>query len=319
MHIFTLLTLRQASCMLVMLLLSLPTLAQSVPTWQNARLTGSASQNNRYSFDAVVDAVGNTYEVGDFRGTAVVGGTTLITPSGTDSDGYLVKYTPTGTVAWIKQLSSTGSESVKSIALDAAGDVYIAGDFGPSFSLGNGVGLSGGSGFISKAFVARYSAQGAALWAHQTSATGYGAVGGGDLGVDAVGNVYCTYFANIITVGSTTLTTLNNSKAIFLGRLSGSTGALQSLVQAFSYASPTPTAVYYHPTLAVAPTGEVYISTSFSHPAILGATTLTCPNANTDVLVAKYGTQGNFEWVEHLSSAGIESVGNTVVDGSGSL
>lgn len=319
MHTRTFPNLPLSCLLLVFLFLDFDTFAQTVPTWQSARVTGSASQNNRYSYDAVVDATGNTYEVGDFRGTVVVGGTTLVTPTGTDSDGYIVKYTPMGTVAWIKQLSSTGGESVQSIALDAAGDIYIGGDFGSSFSLGNGVDLSGGSGTISKVFVARYSAQGTPIWAHQTSATGYGAVGGGDLGVDAAGNVYCTYFANIITVGSTTLTTLNNSKAIFLGRLSGSTGVLQSLVQAFSYAPPTPTAVYYRPTLAVVPTGEVYISTSFSHPAILGTTTLTCPNANTDVLVAKYGTQGTFEWVKHLSSAGIESAGNTVADGNGNL
>ena len=62
------------------------------------------------------DASGNMYVAGQFRGTMVVGTSTL-TSGGTAADLYLVKYAPDGSIVWIRSIgSATADENVKGIA-----------------------------------------------------------------------------------------------------------------------------------------------------------------------------------------------------------
>ncbi|MEL7340794.1 MAG: SBBP repeat-containing protein, partial [Bacteroidota bacterium] len=82
---------------------------------------GGSAQGN----DIAIDALGNTYVVGDYTGEVLLG-THLL-----DNDGsvYLAKYTPFGHLAWVRFITGNSNNDGLTIALDASGAVYIAGQY----------------------------------------------------------------------------------------------------------------------------------------------------------------------------------------------
>ena len=307
--------LSRAAAVLAGLCLSITTLAQTTPTWVSARAVGRGAA---YSASAV-DAAGNTYEAGGFYGTTVVAGTTLTSQG--DFDAYLAKYTPAGTLAWVRQIGSPGSDVAMDVVLDAAGNAYVSGLFTGSIVLGNGLSLNGGTSPFLKGFVLRYSTQGTPEWAQQTIAATSRFADSSGIGADANGNVYVTgIFSGTVTIGSTTAATPTNSVGVYLAVFSSATGALRSLVSAFHYAALTPggSASYSSPRIAVSATGEAYLLNAFSARPIFSTITLTSRGSE-DVLVAKYGAQGTFEWAQQLGGAASDNFGEGVVDAAGNL
>ncbi|GAB2470245.1 hypothetical protein GCM10011375_40910 [Hymenobacter qilianensis] len=297
-------------------LFSLTAGAQTAPAWSSVRAIGPTAT---YGAVATVDAFGNTYETGNFDGTTTIAGTTLTSAGNTD--GYLAKYTPAGALAWVRQVGSPGSDYVSDVAVDAAGNAYVTGDFSGSMALGNNVSLVGGNVTVSKVMVVRYSPQGTPEWAQQSRSTppNNTAVGGG-IKIDAAGTVYLTgYFNNPFTIESTTIN-VPNLAGVFLARLSAATGALQSLLPAFQYAPFTSSVgvSYTYPKLAISPTGDTYILNTFTQSPIFGTTTLTSRGKG-DVLVAKYSAQGTFEWVQQFGGVDEDLVNQGVVDATGNL
>ncbi|WP_169515165.1 SBBP repeat-containing protein [Hymenobacter norwichensis] len=300
-----------------MLFLHFGTLAQSAPTWQSARAIGTGSE---YSPETAVDAAGNFYEVGTFFGTTTVGGTTLTSQG--DRDGYVAKFTPTGILAWVRQLGAAEYEAVNGVAVDATGNVYITGAFSNSLTLGNNLFLTGGAG-PRKVFVIRYSPQGTPEWVQQGALITTASSEGNSIGTDANGNVYVTgLLGRTLTIGSTTIaltgTNPGSGTGAFLARFSSSTGVLQSLLPAFTYSSTTNTITYTDPKLAVAATGEVYLFNTIFQSIVFGSTILTT-RGQTDVVAAKYNAQGTFMWARQFGGTSTDWLGNGAVDAAGNL
>ena len=123
-----------------------------------------------------VDAAGNVY----------VGGSISVTIEGIpigNSDVFLAKYDSEGNQSWFQQFGSTDSDNGNAVAVDAAGNSWIAGSM-----------LGDTPGGEPNAFVAKYDTAGTRLWLHQF---------GSDLGefangivVDAGGNAYVTGTTN---------------------------------------------------------------------------------------------------------------------------
>ena len=74
------------------------------------------------------DKQGNVYVAGGFKGVQILGNDTLISRG--DNDVFLVKYAPDGQVIWARSGGSVAGESVKAIATDSSGNVYLTGNFG---------------------------------------------------------------------------------------------------------------------------------------------------------------------------------------------
>jgi hypothetical protein len=77
-----------------------------------------------------VDAAGNIYITGIFTGTLNYGGvsSTTIASAGMN-DMFVAKFYPSGLMDWIGRMGGTMEDAIRSIDIDAGGDIYVAGDF----------------------------------------------------------------------------------------------------------------------------------------------------------------------------------------------
>ena len=287
--------------------------AQPAPVWISAQAVGNSSITKGA---AAVDSAGNLYEAGGFAGTAVVGSVTLTSRGGTDA--YLAKYTPAGALAWVRVLGAAGSDIAYALALDAAGNAYLAGTFQNSIALGNSLALNGGTGAGFKSFLIRYSPQGTPEWVQQSAAGSAGVAIASSVGLDASGHVYLTGIYSTVTFGALSLAMPPTDLIdIFLARFSTATGTVQSLVPTIRFPG-TNSSAGEHPTLAVAPSGDVYLFSNFFGTPMLGGTTFT-PRGLYDVLVAKFDAQGVLAWVQQAGGPGSDSLQEGVVDAAGNL
>ncbi|UOQ52221.1 T9SS type A sorting domain-containing protein [Hymenobacter cellulosivorans] len=313
----TFLPMRRTALVLACAGLALGAQAQTAPAWTSAYEVANFTNDNR---GFAVDASGNTYEVSNFTDAAVVGGTTLTSTGFTDA--YLAKYTPSGTLAWVRHLGSPGLEQVMDVAVDAAGDVYISGTSEGAITLSSTITLQGSTTPTqnSKAFIVRYSSAGVPLWAQQSSLSSSSQVNASGLDLDAAGNVYATgFFAGSATFGTNTITLPSSVSGFgtYLARFSAATGAVQSLAPGFYYPT-TGSGSFSNPRVEVSATGEAYLLNMFTLGPVVGSTTLTSRGSN-DVLVAKFNAQGAFEWVQQIGGPNDDRVRQGVVDAAGNL
>jgi gliding motility-associated-like protein len=164
--------------------------------------------------DIAVDAAGNIFVTGQFSGTFTAGSTAL-TSNGPSQDIFLTKWNAAGQALWARAAGSTGNADIgEQVAVDAAGDCWVAGQFSGTAFFG---GLSVTSTFDpllnalgEDVFIARYTASGDPVWVkngaaiHQDQALG--------LAVDATGNSWLGgQFSDVITFDQAHVNTLNNA------------------------------------------------------------------------------------------------------------
>ena len=164
--------------------------------WAKSLASGGTSE----AFSITIDASGNVYTAGDFRGTVDfdpgVGIVNLTSNANGCSDAFVQKMDASGNFLWAKSFGGTGSNYaccwINSITIDASGNVYTAGDFVGTVDFDPGVGTfnltSSSFGQLINAFIQKLDASGNFLWAK--------AIGGIDrayansITIDASGNVY---------------------------------------------------------------------------------------------------------------------------------
>ncbi|WP_345112320.1 SBBP repeat-containing protein [Hymenobacter algoricola] len=282
------------------------------PAWTSAQ---SVSTTSLPAVGTAVDATGNTYTAGRFTGTASFGGTAYTSQGG--GDAYLAKYTPAGALAWVRILGGPGSESANDLALDAAGNAYITGDFSATVTLGNNLVLNGGTPGI-KAFVVRFSPLGMPEWALHSADFSSGT----SLAIDANDNVYVAgTFGPNLTLGGASITIPGAYEryAPFLARLSAATGQLSRLTPAFFYApNGTTTATYSPPEVAVSPAGAAYLINAFVESPVVGPATFTSRGL-TDALVLCLNEQGTVQWARQIGGTNNEYINDGIVDAAGNF
>ncbi|MBG8553679.1 T9SS type A sorting domain-containing protein [Hymenobacter guriensis] len=306
--------------------------AQTAPAWTSAYATGvpMGATDTR-----IMDADGNVYEVGLFGSQVSLGysstgsSTTLSTKGGWD--GYLAKYTPTGTLAWVHQFGSAGTDRANGVAVDAAGNVYVTGSFQHAIELDKGQTLDAGSYPGEKTFVARYDAQGTLSWARQSDTPPSYPINcppgsmGESVSLDAEGNVVVTggYISpDGISFGGQQLAPISNLTTpyvTFSVRLSAATGAVQTLRNVFYSDRATGAGVIYFPQLLNAPNGGQYIVTNYlMAPSFETGKSLPAPKS-VQVLVARYNAAGQLEWARTFGGADYSFLGQAATDAAGNL
>ena len=122
------------------------TSSAQAPDWQWAKSAGESSNDEATS--VAVDLFGNTYVTGWFDSPSITFGLTTLTNVGA-YDVFVVKYNSSGNVLWAKSAGGTSYDAASSIAVDAVGNVYVAGYFtSPTITFDNDslcVAASGGS------------------------------------------------------------------------------------------------------------------------------------------------------------------------------
>jgi hypothetical protein len=146
-----------------------------------------------FCLSMVVDATGNIYTTGSYNGTADFDPDTSVynLNSAGFTDIFILKINSTGNLVWVKDIGSSGFESGECIAVDAAGNICISGNFAGTVDFDPGTGSSTltATGSTDN-FVVKLDSSGLFSWAKSMGGSGYVLVGG--LTVDAGGNVFTT-------------------------------------------------------------------------------------------------------------------------------
>jgi hypothetical protein len=141
-----------------------------------------------------VDPDGGIRVGGMFSGTATFGtGNTRTTLSSAgESDLFLARYDPEGSLVWAVQAGGPEADvSSPSVGVDAAGNTYLAGVFFGTITFGSPpASRTLTSAGLSDLFLAKYDADGRLLWARRDGGERYDGVSA--LAVDAAGHAWLT-------------------------------------------------------------------------------------------------------------------------------
>lgn len=128
-----------------------------------------------FGYGIALDGDGNICLTGNFTGTADFDpgpGTKNLTSLG-NFDAFLAKYDPSGNLLWANNLGGTQFEEARCIAVDAAGNIAIAGIFGGTADFDPGPGNTAfEAAGTNDVYFAKYDPSGDLLWAKQIEGDG---------------------------------------------------------------------------------------------------------------------------------------------------
>jgi hypothetical protein len=246
-----------------------------------------------------LDAGNNVYLAGFFTGTVDFDpgpGTAQVTAPGVGADSFLMKLGASGTFGWARTFGNGDGEAGFDVAVDAAGNVYGAGQFRNTVDFGSGFVLNSAGGL--DAYVIKLDRLGNTLWADGLGGASDDA--GVGIAVDAAGDVVSTgYFHGTADFnpggGAFNLTSAGGEDA-FVSKL-GPSGNFLWAKQLGGAADDAASAI------ALDPAGAVYTTGFFNGPADFdpgpGVHDLS-PGGATDAFVSKLDPSGNFLWAEHF-------------------
>jgi hypothetical protein len=251
-----------------------------------------------------VDARGNVYLTGNLRGTASLGGEALTCPGGVCI--FLASYTSAGGHRWSQYYRGGGEDDNVSVAVDGAGNVYLAGGFQGTVDFGGGALISAGGYDI---FLASFTEAGAHRWS-QRFGSPVGEYGLG-MAVDGSGNVYLTgVIYGTVSLGGADLLCAGMMD-IFLASYT-SAGA-HRWSQRFGGASGEEGR-----SVALDGSGNVYLTGVFGGTVNFGGGALTSAGG-LDIFLASYTSAGAHRWSERFGGGDFDRGWGVTVDDSGNV
>jgi FlgD Ig-like domain/Beta-propeller repeat len=234
-----------------------------------------------------VDASGNVVITGDFNGTANFGGANLV--SAANLDAFLAKYNAAGVHQWSQRLGGTGDDRGNSVAVDGAGNVFLAGWFNLTTNFG-GVNLVSAGSF--DVVVAEYNAAGVHQWSQRYG--GAGLENGVGMALDASGNIVVAgYFSGTANLGGANLVSAGQYD-IFVAKYDGV--GVHQWSQGFG--STNFDAGY---SVAVDASSNVLVTGYFLGTVDFGGDNLVSAGGN-DIFLAKYSSLGVHQWSKRFGA-----------------
>ena len=174
----------------------------------------------RDSVRIAVDGEGNGVVAGLFSGGLTLGSLSLT--GGGALSPFVVKLSPDGEPLWGRSFELSGWSGIRGLAVDAAGDIALAGSFSGTLRIGDGVHTH--EPYWNAVYVAKLgAANGLPLWSKGLQSPN--SLNGVDVTMDAAGNVLLAGAFNLsLEIDGTVLTTTAYGPDIFLAKLEAGTG-----------------------------------------------------------------------------------------------
>ena len=270
------------------------------PVW--AKRVGGSSYDAGSAIAA--DRSGNFFITGNFSGSAEFG-TKIIATKGAQ-DIFIAKYSPDGSLLWVKGEGEKSEEFAEGIAVDNQGNSVIIGAFYYKTCFGGIHELrSNGSYDI---FVVKYDVDGRIIWAKNFGGTDWDC--GMSVATDGSDNIIITgYFRDSIKFDSVILNAKSHSYPdMFITKLSSSGEVLWAKRGGGIYKD-------NGKDIATDSKQNIYItgtiSGGFGGASVdFGSTTLTAKGCD-DVFIAKYNANGDVLWAKRAGSISTDR-GNAV-------
>jgi hypothetical protein len=259
------------------------------------------------------DNLGNIYVAGYFKGDSITFGSIKLINKDTGNTGdiFIAKYDTSGNIIWAKSAGGDYDDYANSIAADAFGNIYVAGNFASdSIIFGPDTLTLGGM------FVAKYDNNGNALWAKRANHSYYGYIAATSVAIDyASNNIYVvgTFDNDSISFDSFTLHN-NGSGDIFTVKYDTSGNVIWAK-RAGGNNDDGATSV------VVDKSGNCCVLGQFHSNAISFGTEVlvnTYPGA-ADLFVVKYDSLGNTLWAKNADGMGNEYPRSIAADTSGNV
>jgi pimeloyl-ACP methyl ester carboxylesterase len=273
-------------------------------------LTNAVPYTGVTSATLTVSSVPRDLNGTQFRCVATnTGGSTWSSPA-----TLMVRVPQSPNLLWAKRAGGAGSDQANSVAVEASGNVYVAGYFqSPTITFGSTTLTNAGGSDI---FIAKYDATGNVLWAKCIGGTGADVAT--SIALDATGNVYMTgYFNGTVDFdtgpGTYYLSSIGSNNS-FVSKLDASGNFLwakQFAGQAYS--------------IAVDANGNIYTTGNFTGtvdfdpgPGIYNLTSSYAGDTS-DMFVSKLESSGNFLWAEQFGGVASDWGNSIAVDVNGNV
>jgi len=272
-----------------------------------AHAFGGPTEEDR-GLGIAVDATGNAYITGSFKGTVDFNpGSSTYNLTADYIDAFVLKLKTDGSFDWAKKMGGIYTDMGNSITVDAAGFVYTTGIFrGLNCDYDPGAGTAYLNTYgDSDGFILKLNSSGDFIWVKQFTSGAYDYSIGNSIAADATGNVYITGAFHGATdydpgAGNTTIRSGGYSDG-FLAKLN-SNGQLVWAKQLGGCQIED-----YGTSVAVDAQGNVYSTGIFQYIADFnpgtGVYNLQSSGA-IDGFMSKLNTNGDFVWAMHLGGAG---------------
>jgi len=286
-------------------------------------LWATQTAGGNYSFgdfavSVALDGSGNVYVAGQFVSQKLILGSIILTNSDPTiayngfkrPDLYVAKLSPTGTWLWAVSGGGTSDDVAAGLAVDPAGNVYLAGSFeSATATFGNTTFTKSG---YANTIVAKLDGAGNWLWVTRAGGSAY--CYPTSIAVDASGQAYLAgNFTLSATFGSYTSGAVGYYDA-FVAKL-GATGTWQWVAQCGGSAADAALG------LSLGNQGSIYIAGRFLSPTMqVGATTLTSyptKTNNYEVFAAKLDALGTWQWAVQGTGSGDDIATSGALDGLG--
>jgi hypothetical protein len=283
-----------------------------VQDWSWARQSIGGSNSFDQATSVAADGMGNIYKTGRFSSSSITFSTFGLTNNGSNNtyDFFLVKYTSSGNVIWVRHAGGQGNEEGLSVSTDASGNIYVTGYFETTSLVFGTYTITNATG-LPDIFVVKYDAAGNVLWAQ--------GFGGSQLDIaygitaDGAGNTYITGIFSSLSVlfgNYGVINTGTNTPDAFIAKFNSS-GVPQWAKEIGGVQDEKGVAVSIEPSGNVVVTGE-YNSTTLSSYSLSNS-------GGYDVFFGKYDTNGNLLSNFKIGGSNDESPYSLVHDASGNM
>ncbi len=238
---------------------------------------------------------------------------------------FAVKAQP-GSLDWAMGIGGAGADAGNALALDSAGNVYIAGSFSgtASFDPGSTAGDVTVTGTGTDIFVAKYDNAGNFLWVKTMGGKLDDAAA--DITLDTAGNIYITgsyrdtadfnpgpAIAKLIATGGGDIFFAkydNNGNYIYAKTLSGTTGAAVEIESGRA--------------IRVDHLGNVFVGGQFRRGTVdfdpgPAQQLFTATGVTDDIFIAKYDSDGAYVWAFKIGGSGIDNLYGMSIDDTGNV